>query len=64
MSELSADEIRRVRSYLAREERASQNAAESSKKSFFGWLKDVGFSWVLDKIVTYTWHAIRVAFGF
>jgi hypothetical protein len=64
MSDLTPDEIRRVRAYLAQEDRASRVTAENSRRSFFGWLVDVGFSWIVDKIITVAWVAIRSIFGF
>ena len=56
-------EVARVRHQFAVEERERQKAAEQSKPSFLRWLGSVGLSFIVDKIFTWVWTAIRWHFG-
>jgi hypothetical protein len=64
-SEPTPDEIRRVVKYLDRESDARAESAQQSRNGFFGWLREKGFSYIVEKIFDYAWASIRrLFFGF
>jgi hypothetical protein len=60
---LTQAEQARVHWQLALEESERKKAAEQSKPSFLRWLGSVGLTFIVDKIFTWVWTAIRWHFG-
>lgn len=61
VSDREANQIREAYRSAARAER---ERATASKKGFFSWLKEIGFEYLIDKLIEWAWNAIKRLFGF